>query len=224
VNWFDPEAILTTLGTFAVFGVAAIIFLETATIFGSFLPGDSLLFLLGLFLATSLHNFPIVLAEPIVLIAAVVGSEVGYWVGKKVGPTLFERKPTFFFNPKVLARTKAFYAEYGSRAIILARFVPILRALVPMTVGMAGYNWRRYLVLNIIGGAAWVITLMTLGYLLGNVTFVREHIEAFVLGFVVLSSLPFPIELLRNYLKKRRAAKRVAEEWTQPATEEPDAR
>jgi membrane-associated protein len=203
MNWFDPNAIIVGLGTFAVIGVAVIIFLETATILGSFLPGDSLLFLLGLALATALTTFPISLALLLVFVAAFAGSEAGYWLGRRVGPRLFERRPTFFFNPRVLAKARTFFDTYGARAIILARFVPILRALIPMFAGMTGVAPRRYRALNAIGGFVWVVGLMLAGYLLGQLTFVREHIELFIIGFVILSSLPLPIELLRVRLKKR---------------------
>lgn len=203
MNWFDPNAIIVGLGAFAVIGVAIIIFLETATILGSFLPGDSLLFLLGLTLATSL-TFPLWLALILVFLGAFAGSEVGFLVGRRVGPRLFERRSTFFFNPRVLARARDFFEKYGAQAIIMARFVPILRALIPMFAGMTGVPARRYLALNAIGGFAWVIGLMLAGFLLGQLTFVRENIELCVISFVVLSSLPLPIELLRARLKKRR--------------------
>lgn len=202
MNWFDPHAIITALGAFAVVGVAAIIFFETATILGSFLPGDSLLFLLGLTLATALTTFPLWIAIALVLAAAFAGSEVGFWLGRRIGPHLFERRPTFFFNPRVLARGQSFFETYGARAVILARFVPVLRALIPMFAGMTGFPSRRYLMLNLVGAVAWVGGLMLAGFLLGQLTFVREHIELCIISFVILSSLPVPIELLRARFKR----------------------
>jgi len=202
MNWFDAHAIIAGLGAFSVVGVAAIIFFETATILGSFLPGDSLLFLLGLTLATALSSFPFWLATALVFAAAVAGSEVGFWLGRRMGPHIFERRPTFFFNPRVLARARLFFENYGARAVILARFVPVLRALIPMFAGMTGFAPRRYVVLNLIGALAWVGGLMLTGFLLGQLAFVREHIELCVISFVVASSLPLPIELLRAHLKR----------------------
>jgi len=202
VNWLDPNVIIAGLGTFAVVGVAAIIFLETATILGSFLPGDSLLFLMGLTLATALTTFPLWLALVLVFLAACAGSEVGFWLGRRVGPHIFERRSTFFFNPRVLARARHFFETYGARAVILARFIPILRALIPMFAGMTGFPARRYLVLNAIGGFAWVVGLMLAGFVLGQLTFVREHIELCIISFVIASSLPLPIEILRARLKR----------------------
>ena len=204
-NPFDAQSIIATLGGFAVLGVMVVIFLETATIFGSFLPGDSLLFILGLSLATSLSQFPFLLAVPMVWLAAVIGSQVGYHVGVKIGPPLFKREDGFFFNQRMVARARAFFEHYGPRAIILARFVPVLRALVPMFVGITHFGARRYLRYNMIGATAWVVVLMPAGFLLGQIEWVKHNIEFFTLGFVVLSSLPFPLELLRNWLKQRRA-------------------
>lgn len=211
MNWSDPNAIITGLGAFAVLGVAAIIFFETATILGSFLPGDSLLFLLGLTLATTLSAFPFWVAGALVFVAAFAGSEVGFWLGRRIGPHVFERRPTFFFNPGVLARGRLFFETYGSRAIILARFVPVLRALIPMFAGMTGFTPRRFVALNLIGASVWVGSLMLAGFLLGQLTFVREHVELCVILFVILSSLPLPIEMLRARMKRDAALKLQSE-------------
>ena len=213
MNWLNADSIIANLGNFAVWGVAVIIFFETATILGSFLPGDSLLFLLGLSLATipNLENFPFWLALIIIFVAAVAGSEVGFWLGKRIGPHLFERRSTWFFNKKTVDRTQDFFERYGARAIILARFVPVLRALVPMFVGISHFEWKRFLRYNLIGGFAWVVGVMNMGYWLGQFTWVHQNVEVVVLGFVVISSLPFPIELLGNYLRRRKHAREVAE-------------
>jgi membrane-associated protein len=207
VNWFDAQTIIDNLGSLSVFGVALIIFFETATILGSFLPGDSLLFILGLTLGTWLTGFPFPLAVLVVTASAIAGSQVGYYVGLKTGPRLFRRKDGLIFNHKTLERTEAFFHRYGARAIVMARFVPVLRALIPMLVAMTAFEPRRFLKLNIIGGIAWVVGVMTAGYLLGYIPFVKQHVEFFVLGFVVLSSLPLPFELLRERIKNNRAAK-----------------
>lgn len=213
MNWFNADAIIANLGNFAVWGVAIIIFFETATIFGSFLPGDSLLFLLGLSLATipNLEKFPFWLALIIVFAAAVLGSEAGYWLGKRLGPHLFERRSTWFFNKKTVARTQEFFERYGARAIILARFVPVLRALVPMFVGISHFESKRFLRYNLIGGFGWVVGVMNLGFWLGQIVWVHQNVEVVVLGFVVLSSLPLPIELLANYVRRRKHARTVEE-------------
>ena len=144
-----------------------------------------------------------VAAIGLVFFAAVAGSEIGYWLGHKLGPRVFNREDTWFFNKNVVEKSKEFYKQYGSRAIILARFIPVLRALVPLTVGMSNFGWRRYLVYNIAGAFAWVAGLMTAGYFLGTMPWVRHNIELVVISFVIISSLPLPIEILRNRLKNR---------------------
>jgi membrane-associated protein len=201
MNWLDANVIIVGLGTFAVVGVAAIIFFETATVLGSFLPGDSLLFILGLTLATALNSFPLWLAILFVFLAAFAGSQVGFWLGRRLGPRIFQRRANFFFNAKVVAHARQFFEKYGARALVMARFVPVLRALIPMFAGMTGFSPRRYLLFNIVGAVAWVVGLMLVGFLLGQVSFVREHVEVCVLAFVILTSLPLPIELLRARLK-----------------------
>lgn len=205
MNPFDAQTIIDNLGNLAVLGAALIIFFETATILGSFLPGDSLLFILGLSLASYLAAFPFPLAVLIIFIAAVAGSQVGFMVGKRTGRALFRRKDGLIFNQKTQERTEKFFIRYGARAIVLARFVPVLRALIPMLVAMTSFDPKRFFKLNLIGGAVWVGGVMTAGYLLGGIEFVKTHIESFILGFVILSSLPLPIEVLRERIKNKRS-------------------
>ena len=203
----DPQSLIESFGALAVIGVALILFIETSTIFGSFLPGDSLIFILGISLSTTL-NFPIWIALPIVIGSAIAGSQVGYWVGTKVGPALFNRrKRNFFFNEDTIARSHDIIERYGPRAIVLARFIPVLRALVPMLVGIMGMGARKYLRYNIIGAVLWSGVLLLLGWGLGNLEIVRHNLETWVIGFVIVSSLPFPIEILRDYLKRKKAKK-----------------
>ena len=211
----DPQALIESFGTLAVLGVALILFIETATILGSFLPGDSLIFILGIALSSTL-NFPIWLAVPIIVASAIAGSQVGYWVGVKVGPSLFKnRKKTFFFNEDTITRSHDIIERYGPRAIVLARFIPILRALVPMLVGIMGMESKKYLKYNVIGAILWGGCLLLLGWGLGNIPIVKEHIETWVIGFVILSSLPFPIEILRDYLKRKKAKKLESSQTSQ---------
>jgi membrane-associated protein len=205
VNPFDAQTIIDNLGNLAVLGAALIIFFETATILGSFLPGDSLLFILGLTLASYLSDFPFPLAVLIIFVAAVAGSQVGFMVGKRTGRALFRRKDGLIFNQKTQERTEKFFIRYGARAVVLARFVPVLRALIPMLVAMTSFDPKRFFKLNLIGGIVWVGGVMTAGYLLGGIEFVKAHIEEFILGFVILSSLPLPIEVLRERIKNKRA-------------------
>ena len=205
----DSHLLIQSFGSLAVFGVALIIFLETATIFGSFLPGDSLLFILGLTLATWLNEFPVWIAIPIVLAAAIAGSEAGYWFGKKAGPKLFKQRKTFFFNEGTVVRTKKFFHHYGARSIVLSRFVPGLRALIPMFAAITQFDKQRFLKLNIIGGSIWVVGLVGAGYGLGHIPIVEENVELFVIGFVILSSLPLPFEIIREKIRQRKTSTRL---------------
>ena len=208
MNWLDAQQVVNAFGGYAVLVVTVFIFFETAFIFTSFLPGDSLLFILGLTLATAtapMLPFPVALL--LVLAAAIGGSQVGFEVGNKIGTPLFERNHNWIFNPKTLKRTHELFERYGARAVILARFVPIVRALVPMLAGISYLERPRFLRYNVMGAVAWVAGFMGAGYFLGAVPFVRDHLEQTVLVIVVLSSLPFPIELLRHWLKTRRAKK-----------------
>lgn len=209
MNWFDPHSLLDFLGTFAVVGVAVLIFLETATIIGSILPGDSLLFLLGMTLATKITWFPLPVAMLAVLAGAIVGAQLGFWLGHKFGRRMFTREKAWFFTPKTVERTRGFLDKYGARALILARFVPVIRAVMPTFAGIADMPRRRFFTFNVIGGVAWVIGLMGLGYGLGLIPFVQQNFEIVVLLFVVLSSLPMPIELLRERLASRRREKKA---------------
>ena len=203
----DPQAIIESFGTLAVLGSALILFIETATILGSFLPGDSLIFILGIALSTTL-DFPIWLAVPIIIVSAISGSQVGYWTGRKLGPAILKkRKRNFLFNEENIAKSHAIIDKYGPRAIVLARFIPVLRALVPLFVGMMGMESKKYFKYNVIGALLWGGGLLLLGWSLGNIPAVKEHVELWVVGFVVLSSLPLPFEIARDYLCRKRAKK-----------------
>jgi membrane-associated protein len=203
----DPQTIIESFGTLAVLGSALILFIETATILGSFLPGDSLIFILGIALSTTL-DFPIWLAVPIIIVSAISGSQVGYWTGRKLGPAILKkRKRNFLFNEENIAKSHAIIDKYGPRAIVLARFIPVLRALVPLFVGMMGMDSKKYFKYNVIGALLWGGGLLLLGWSLGNIPAVKEHVELWVIGFVVLSSLPLPFEIARDYLSRKKAKK-----------------
>ncbi len=151
----DPQALIESFGTLAVLGSALILFIETATILGSFLPGDSLIFILGITLSTTL-DFPIWLAVPIIIGSAIAGSQVGYWTGKKLGPAVLKRrKRNFLLNEENIAKSHAIIDKYGPRAIVLARFIPVLRALVPLFVGVMGMDSKKYFKYNVIGALLW---------------------------------------------------------------------
>lgn len=203
VPWLDARAIIDQVGQYAPYVVALIVFVETAFILTSFLPGDSLLFVLGITLASSV-GFPVWLAIPLVIVAAVAGSQIGFMTGHAVGPVLFERRHTWIFNPTFVAKAHEYFGKYGPRAIILARFIPVLRALVPMLAGISNMDRRTFLTYNIAGAFAWVAGLVGIGYLLGEVPLVADNIETVIVIVIIVTSLPFPLELLREWSARRR--------------------
>ncbi|GAA2608529.1 DedA family protein [Paractinoplanes durhamensis] len=200
----DPQHLISTFG---VIGILAIIFVESGLLIGFFLPGDSLLFTAGLLVAggTLLH-LPLWLLCLLGAAAAIAGDQVGYAFGRRFGPALFRRPDSRLFKQENLTRAQAFFDRYGPRSIVLARFVPIVRTFTPIVAGAAGMHYRTFVLYNAIGGALWVGGVTTLGYFLGQVAFVRNHIEVILLGIVVVSVLPIAAELLRARLRARQSA------------------
>lgn len=203
MNWLDAQEIINAFGDWVAVAVAIIIFLETSFIPTSFLPGDSLLFLTGLAMANSDSWLPDWAGFILIWIAAFVGTQVGYWVGYKIGPPLFQQNKNFILNEKVLQKTHDFFEKYGTRAVVLARFVPILRALIPMLAGISKMDIKRFTRLNAIGATAWTGIFLLAGYVLGNVPAVKENLEITVIWIVVGTSLLLPLELLRDRIVRK---------------------
>lgn len=203
MNWLDAQHIIASFGDLALFAVTAIIFLETAFIPASILPGDSLLFLIGLTLANSKSDLPVLLAFLLVWSAAVAGPVVSFSLGKKFGTKLFSRNRNWILNQKTLDRTNLFFQRYGARAVILARFVPILRALVPVMAGASSMDFQRFLRLNFVGATLWLVAFMVPGYFLGGIELIKENLELTVIIVIVVSSFPLPFELLREKVIRR---------------------
>ncbi|MDR2895146.1 MAG: VTT domain-containing protein, partial [Propionibacteriaceae bacterium] len=183
-SWLDPEVIITSLGDWALWGVALIIFIECAIF--PVLPGDSLLFAVGMFTAMGTITFggspwlTIPLVYLILLVAAIGGNVAGYWLGHLIGPALFKPRDGLagrIFDPKHIDKTHAFFAKYGSRALILARFVPLVRTFVTLIAGVSKMSFRSFIAYTAIGGVAWVLLVTTAGYFLGRVSFIKENFE-----------------------------------------------
>lgn len=208
MNWFDAQNIIDSFGDWAAIAVAAVIFLETAFILTSFLPGDSLLFLTGLALATSEGWLPDWAGFILIWMAAFFGSQVGYWIGYKIGPPLFQANRNFLLNQKVLDKTHVFFDKYGARAVVMARFLPILRALIPMLAGISKMEAKRFTKLNALGSTIWVGIFMVAGYWLGQFPLVKNHLEATVIIIIVFTTMLLPIEILRTRIAKRIAARK----------------
>lgn len=212
-DWLDPEYLLTQLGNWALWGAALIVFAECAIF--PVLPGDSLLFAVGMFIANdakiitfgSMDKTGVLLVSMAVLVvAAVLGNVVGYWVGKTVSPWLFKPRSGFIgkvFSAKHLEQTHAFFERYGARALILGRFVPFVRTFITMVAGAAGMTFRTYITYTAIGAVVWAAGLTLLGYFLGTISFIKNNLDAVLVAIVVVSVLPMVFE----YLRERRKAK-----------------
>jgi membrane-associated protein len=196
-SWLDPEHLLQMLGPYVVLGLCLIIFAECGLLIGFFLPGDSLLFTAGLFVATGLIGTPIWLICLLLTVCAVAGNVVGYYLGYKAGPALFDRPDSRLFRREHVDKTHAFFEKYGARAILLGRFVPIVRTFITAIAGVGRMNPRKYFTYSIIGGVAWATGVTLLGYWLGAITFVRDHVEMILVGIVVLSIIPIVLEAVR---------------------------
>ncbi|GAA3059397.1 hypothetical protein GCM10020229_83860 [Kitasatospora albolonga] len=200
-SWLDPDHLISTFG---LIGILVIVFAESGLLIGFFLPGDSLLFTAGLLVADGTYlQQPLWLVCTLIVVAAVVGDQVGYLFGRKVGPSLFRRPDSKLFKQENVEKAAAFFDRHGPKAIVLARFVPIVRTFTPIVAGVGRMNYRTFVVYNVLGGVLWGAGVTVLGYFLGQVPFVRENIEAMLVGIVLLSVLPIAVELLRARRKPR---------------------
>lgn len=221
-NILNPKVLIdwmvAMLGPWVYAGLFFIVFAETGLAIGFFLPGDSLLVVCGLFAAAGKLNLWLMLV--LLFVAAVVGDAVGYYSGRKVGPAIFSRPKSRFFNPKHLKKAHEFYEKHGGKTIIIARFVPIVRTFAPIVAGAAEMSYWQFALYNVVGGFAWVTSMLFAGYFLGGLVeqFVRnvfgvegflleDHIDKVVIVVVFLSILPIIFE----YLKSRRERKSLVE-------------
>ncbi len=178
-------------------GLVAIVFAETGLFLGFFLPGDSLLFIAGFLAGQGLFSLPLLIA--LLWVAAVVGNIVGYEFGRRVGPRLFSREDSLLFKKAHALKAQAFYDKYGPKTIFLARFMPIVRTFAPIVAGVAQMEFRAFLFYSVTGATAWVVGLTVLGYYLGALPFVREHLEAMILLIIFISILPAIVEYIREH-------------------------
>jgi membrane-associated protein len=200
----NPEDLLASGGLLLL---GAIVFAESGLLIGFFLPGDSLLFIAG-FLSSSAATevSDVRLSLPLVMLVAtsmaIIGDQVGYIIGNKAGPALFNRPKSRLFDPAHVAKAQGFFDKYGPRTIILARFVPIVRTFAPVVAGVGKMHYRTFVRYNIIGGLLWGSGLPLLGYYLGQFDIVKDHIEIAVLAVVAISLLPVVVELINHRRNK----------------------
>ena len=198
-SWLQPDTIISWLGPWALVGVAAIIFAECGLLIGFFLPGDSLLFTAGLFAvsAAGLGGVPLWVVCLVLVVAALAGNVCGYWIGRLSGPAIFDKPQSKLFKPKHVARTHEFFEKYGNRAIVLGRFVPIVRTFITVMAGVGKMPAKRYFTYSLIGGVLWAAGVTLLGAWLGQFAFVRSNIEVILILVVFLSIVPIIVELVR---------------------------
>lgn len=202
-EWLTAEGLIQFFGDWAMWGVALIIFVECGLLIGVVLPGDSLLFAVGMLIATDVINAPIWLACIVLTTAAITGNLVGYQVGRSLGPRLFTTKSRLF-KPEYVTRTEAFFERYGNRAIVFARFVPVIRTVITALAGVGHMNYARYAKFTTIGGLIWGTGVTLSGYFLGSVQFIHDNLEVALIIIVIVSWLPIVFE---GYRIKRDSAR-----------------
>jgi membrane-associated protein len=212
IPWLDPQHLIGPgMGLWALVIVCAIIFAETGLLIGFLLPGDTLLFFAGLLTFTGVITIPIWIVVIAVVVAAFLGGELGYLIGNKVGPRIFERKESGIFSVKNVERTNKFFDRFGGRAVILARFVPVIRTFAPIAAGVGHMNYRKYSLYNIIGAALWGTGVTLAGFFLAHIpvvkNFAEHYIDVVLLGVVIVSLVPTLLHYLQSTIRARRATR-----------------
>ena len=211
IPWLDPEILINGFGPWALLGVCAIVFAETGLLIGFLLPGDTLLVITGLFVFFDIIKIDIWWVALAIGGAAFLGGEVGYLIGHRLGPRVFERKESGLFSVKNVQRTNAFFVRFGGFAVIAARFVPIVRTFAPVAAGVGHMDYRKYSLYNFVGAMIWGAGLTFFGYFLGYIPpladFVRDYIDLILLGAVVITLIPTIYHYVQSTVKARREAR-----------------
>jgi membrane-associated protein len=224
IPWLDPHTIIAAAGPWALLVVCGIVFAETGLLVGFLLPGDTLLVISGLLTHTSLvFGVDIWWVCLAIALAAFLGGEVGYLIGHKAGPRVFERRETGLFSMENVRRTNAFFDRFGALAVILARFVPIVRTFAPVAAGVGHMNYKKYSLYNAIGALIWGAGLTLFGYVIGYIppvaTFVSNYIDVILIGAVVITLIPTLFHYFQSLRKAKR--KRLAAAAAEPAEPRP---
>ena len=208
IPWLDPENLIAGFGAFALLGVCLIVFAETGLLFGFLFPGDTLLIITGLLTFQGVIDIWILWVCLAISLAAFLGGEVGYLIGHKAGPRIFERKESGFFSIENVRRTNGFFERFGGLAVIVARFVPIVRTFAPVTAGVGHMNYRKYSLYNAAGALLWGSGLTFASYLLGYIPplsdFVTKYIDLILLGAVALAVIPTVYHYIQSSMKARK--------------------
>jgi membrane-associated protein len=203
-NWMDPEFLLNWLGDWALWGTAAVVFIECGLLF-PILPGDSLLFAVGLFIALGTIGVPLWVACVVLTVAAFAGNVSGYYIGRALGTTLFRNPDAKFLKPKYIEQTNAFFVKYGPRALVLARFVPIVRTFITVTAGAGRMDQKKFFLWTGVGAVLWGTGVTLLGHALGRVKFIHEHLESALILLVLISVIPMIVEYVLARRRERNA-------------------
>jgi len=211
-SWLDPDTLINgfidRFGVWALVAICVIVIIETGLLF-PFLPGDSLLFTVGLFIGTGVLGVPLWLACLALFLAAFVGDQIGYFIGHKAGPAIFRRPDSRFFKREYVDKTHAFFERYGGRAIILARFVPFVRTYIPVAAGVGKMHYAHFAKFNVVGALLWGVGVTLLGYWLGGFNLVKDNIEIALMLVVAVSLIPIAVEWLKHRLEVRRVARAI---------------
>lgn len=190
-------SIISTYGTLTYFILFAVIFCETGLVVTPFLPGDSLLFTVGTF--SALGALDITTVSTLLVAAAIIGDNLNYWIGRYVGPKVFSKESSKLLNKKHLEKTKLFFEKYGTKAIIIARFMPIIRTFTPFIAGVGAMYYPKFLVFDIIGGLVWVLSFTLGGYFFGNIPVVKQNFTIVIMAIIIISVMPAAIEFFKAW-------------------------
>ncbi|MEU3272373.1 VTT domain-containing protein [Saccharomonospora sp. NPDC006951] len=204
-DWLNPEHLLSGLGPAVIAVLCLILFVESCIF--PVLPGDSLLFTAGLFVANGSLDAPLWLVCVLATVAAILGNALGYGIGWKVGPKLFNRPDSRFFKQEYVDKTHSFLEKHGPKAVVLARFVPFVRTFITWIAGIGRMEPKKYFTYTILGGILWATGLIVLGALLGNISFIKENVDAIFILIVLVSVLPILFEYLKSRKEKKASAK-----------------
>jgi len=195
------QGFINSYGTGVYLILFVVIFGETGFVFLPFLPGDSLIFAAGSFAGMGMMNYFVLLI--LLIIAAVGGNQVNYFIGKKFGNKILDSQKIKFIKQKHLEDSRAFVAKHGEKALFLSRFMPIIRTIVPFLLGIGEMSPKKFFAYNSLGGIVWVLLFLNLGYFFGNVSFIKEHFSLIMIGIILVSLIPIIISVGKNIFKKK---------------------
>jgi membrane-associated protein len=206
-GFLDPQTLITGAGAWGLAIVCAAVFAETGLLIGFFLPGDTLLFFTGVLTLSGAITQPLWLVILLVALSAMLGDQVGYFLGRQSGPAIFERRESGLFSRRSVDRTEVFFTRFGPAAVMMARFVPVVRTFAPVAAGVGRMPRRQFTVFNVLGGTAWATLVVVLGFWLAHIPgvadFASKYIDVVLVGIVVVSVVPI---LIRTIATRRRAA------------------